>query len=61
MNPTLARIFGSDWKHVRSTVTDDKELQMAHDICRILEISNVSLAIKSTKGTSNVSPQHRTM
>ena len=61
MNPTLARIFGSDWAEVRSTVIDGKEVHMAFDICKILGLSNVTLAIKGGASKSNVNPQHRTM
>lgn len=61
MNATLQKLFGNDWRHVRSTVTDGKELHMAHDICRILGLKNVSLAIKSAKGACNVKPENRTM
>jgi prophage antirepressor-like protein len=61
MNATLRRIFGKDWKHVRSTVTDGKELHMAYDICKILGLKNVTLAIRSAKGACNVKSEHRTM
>jgi len=61
MNTTLKTIFGENWKHVRSTIIDGKEFHMAYDICKILDLKNVTLAIRSAKGACNVKPENRTM
>lgn len=61
MNPTLARMFGPEWITVRSTVIDEKEMHMGHDICKLLGLSSTTVAIKGAAGTWNVSPEHRTM
>lgn len=61
MNPTLARIFGPDWVEVRSVVIDGKELHMAHDICKLLGLSNVTVAVKGGAGRCNVDQENRTM
>lgn len=61
MNEALARIFGPEWANVRSTVIKEERMHMAHDICKILGISNVTVALRGTAGICNVDPQHRTM
>jgi prophage antirepressor-like protein len=57
----LVKTLGQEWRDVRTDIVDGKRMFMAHDICKILGISNVSLAIKSSKGVCNVSPEERTM
>ena len=60
MNATLARLFGPEWLNVRTVVIDNEEMHMAHDICEILGLSNVTFALRGVSGSYNVSPNFRT-
>lgn len=59
-NPTLNRIFGHEWQRVRRLVYNNgEEMHMAHDICQILDISNVSTGIKGLNGADRVEEPNR--
>lgn len=60
MNATLAKIFGNEWAFIRSVTINDEEMYMAHDICKLLGISNVTIALRGVTGSYNVSPNFRT-
>ena len=61
MNTTLLDIFGPEWSYVRRIILNGKELHMAHDICKLLGLSNTTTAIRGVKKGCNVDRENRTM
>ena len=59
MSATLVNIFGPEWADVRTAMIEGQEMYMAHDICKILGLSNVTTALGGVNGSYNVSPQFR--
>ena len=61
MNITLTRLFGSEWGDERYGNFNGKEMHMAYDICKVLGLSNSTIAIRGSAGICNVSSKHRIM
>lgn len=53
-NVTLRNIFGQTWMRVRTIDHEGREMHMAHDICEILGIKNVTTGIRGVDGAYRV-------
>ncbi|WP_162605004.1 BRO family protein [Geomonas terrae] len=59
INVTLGKIFGETWARVRTVEHDGRVMHMAHDICGILGIKNVTVAIHGVDGAYRVDLENR--
>lgn len=58
-NPLLAEIFGNRWSGVRTIRHEGRIMHMAHDVCKVLGIRNVTTAIRGIDGAFRVDLENR--
>jgi prophage antirepressor-like protein len=58
-NVTLRDIFGDRWTSVRTIEYEGRIMHMAHDICEILAVRNVTIGIRGVEGAYRVDLENR--